>query len=132
MQKTLRVKVIVEGEAEGDLLVCRNPISPLGDIDPVRGVLKTREGEQHLKGKVLVFPFMRGSTVGSYVIYALKYYRKEPAAIIVSKAEPILVAGCVLAGIPLAESIGSNVVEEAMGFRKAKLVGDKNILVLES
>ncbi len=132
MQKTLKVKVIVEGNADGDLLVCRDPVSPLGDIDPVRGVLKTKEGEQNLKGKVLVFPFMRGSTVGSYVVYALKHYRKEPAAIIVSRAEPILITGCVLAGIPLAETVGSNVVEEAMGFRKARLVSVKKILVLES
>ncbi|MCE4619574.1 MAG: DUF126 domain-containing protein, partial [Desulfurococcales archaeon] len=48
----------------------------------------------------------RGSTVGSYTIYGLKYYGKAPTAIIVENdADPILVAGAVLAGIPLVDRV---------------------------
>lgn len=130
-EKKIRVKIINEGNAEGELLVYPNPISFLGEVDPKKGVLLGADKKEfEIKGKILIFPNTRGSTVGSYVIYALKYYNNAPSAIIVVKAEPILITGAILAGIPLAEGIDPKDIEEALKFRKARLNSESETLIL--
>ncbi|ADV65000.1 aconitase X swivel domain-containing protein [Desulfurococcus mucosus] len=88
-------------------------LSFLGEVDPVRGVVKTESGEVSIRGRVLVFKGGRGSTVGSYVIYAMRQQGSSPLCMVVKEAEPILIAGCVIAEIPLL------VVEDYEGFRDA-------------
>ncbi len=56
---------------------------------------------ESLKGKILIFPYSIGSTVGSWVIYALKRNNVAPSAIIVDKADMILASGCLISEIPL-------------------------------
>jgi predicted aconitase with swiveling domain len=121
MQKEFPIKILVEGSAEGELLVYERPISFLGEVDPKRGVIKAGREEIEIKEKILVFPHSRGSTVGSYVIYALKYYNTAPKAFIVKKAEPILITGCALADIPLAELKNDTDFNELKKYRKASL-----------
>lgn len=94
-----RVKSIIEGECRGNILVLDKYISFFGEIDPETGCLR---GESTcISNKVLVFRGSRGSTVGPYVVYALKKNSKAPTCIIVSEIEPMLVVGCVIAEIPL-------------------------------
>lgn len=59
-----------------------------------------------MSGKVLAFNYGKGSTVGSYVMYALSRSGHAPAAIINADAEPIIVIGAIMAGIPMIDSIG--------------------------
>ncbi|MEM4528695.1 MAG: DUF126 domain-containing protein [Desulfurococcaceae archaeon] len=101
MGKTFKVKEIVPGTCEGPPLVIDQYISFLGEVDPEKGVLKSNKGEISLKGKVLVFRGTRGSTVGPYIIYGLRLSGNNPVCMIVKEIEPILIAGCVLANIPL-------------------------------
>jgi predicted aconitase with swiveling domain len=54
-------------------------------------------------GKVLAFPHGKGSTVGSYVLYALKMNGLAPAAIINEEAEPIVALGAIMAGVPMVD-----------------------------
>ena len=54
-----------------------------------------------MAGSVLYFPHGKGSTVGSYVLYALRYNGKAPAALVNREAEPIIVVGAIIAGIPM-------------------------------
>jgi len=54
---------------------------------------------------VLVARASRGSTVGSYIIYALARKHGAPKAIVMEKAEPIVVTGCILASVPLIDGI---------------------------
>ncbi|HEU98178.1 MAG: aconitase X swivel domain-containing protein [Fervidicoccaceae archaeon] len=130
-EKEIKVKIIHGKSAEGDILAYPNPISFLGEVDPKRGViLGIGREELSLRGKVLIFPNTRGSTVGSYVLYALRYYGNAPSAIVVSKAEPILIVGAVLADIPLAEGVDSKSIEEASKFKKAVLDAERSVLRL--
>ncbi len=93
-----------EGIVEGRVVKVEHRLSFLGEVDPKEG--KLYDGRS-IAGKVLVIKGVRGSTVGSYVIYALKYYGKSPKAILVEEAsDPIVVAGCVMARIPHADSFG--------------------------
>jgi len=95
----INVKPLIDGDFKGEAVIIDNYISFYGEVDPVNGVHKP--SGKSIAGKVLVFKGGRGSTVGSYVIYALKKNGRNPCALIVEKAEPIIVTGAVLADIPL-------------------------------
>ncbi len=99
---------ISRGIGSGDLLVSPEPISFLSGVDPETGTVVEHghplEG-QSLAGRVLAFPYGKGSTVGSYVIYALKQNNLAPAAIINTEAEPIIAVGAIMAGIPMVDRL---------------------------
>jgi len=95
----LQVRVLVDGDCRAPLYLYNGYVSFFGEIDPVNGLHRaTGEG---ISGKAFAFKGGRGSTVGSYVIYALKYYGRQPACLVVEEVEPIIVTGCVMADIPL-------------------------------
>jgi predicted aconitase with swiveling domain len=104
----LKGRGISRGIGSGDLLVSPEPISFLSGVDPETGTVVERghplEG-QSLAGRVLAFPYGKGSTVGSYVIYALKQNNLAPAAIINTEAEPIIAVGAIMAGIPMVDRL---------------------------
>jgi predicted aconitase with swiveling domain len=50
---------------------------------------------------VLAFPYGKGSTVGSYVLYALTRNGHAPAAIVNAEAEPIIATGAIIGNIPM-------------------------------
>ncbi len=99
---------ISRGIANGDLLVSSEPISFLSGVDPKTGTVVEKghplEG-QSIAGCVLAFPYGKGSTVGSYVIYALKQNGLAPAAIINTEAEPIIAVGAIIAGVPMVDRL---------------------------
>jgi predicted aconitase with swiveling domain len=106
----LRLRGLVEGEAEAPVLARLTPISFYGEVDPDTGALHGT-GET-IAGKILVTSGTRGSTVGPYILYALAKAGKKPAAIVVEQAEPLLVAGAVMAETPLAEGLPRSVIEK--------------------
>ena len=117
---------ISRGRGTGELLVSSEPISFLSGVDPETGVVVERghplEG-QSVTGKVLVFPHGKGSTVGSYVIYALKQNGVAPAAIINQEAEPIIAVGAIIAGIPMVDRLPPEFYKLPPG-RKVTVNGD--------
>lgn len=54
-------------------------------------------------GTVLAFDYGKGSTVGSYILYALARNGKGPAAIINTEAEPIVAVGAIIGNIPMVD-----------------------------
>lgn len=104
----IRGRRISRGQGEGPLLVSLAPLSFLSGVDPASGIIVEKghplKGEC-ISGKVLAFPFGKGSTVGSYVIYALSQNGHAPAAIINSDAEPIIATGAIIGGIPMIDHI---------------------------
>ncbi|MCE4617184.1 MAG: DUF126 domain-containing protein [Desulfurococcales archaeon] len=104
------LKVIVEGSdnLEGEILVFNHPISFLGDFDPKTGEVKDPNSPHHgktVKEKIIAIPAGRGSTVGSYIIYAMAKNGTAPKAILAGKAEPIIITGAVISNLPLAEGL---------------------------
>ena len=104
----LKGRVINPGKAEGIALVSPEPIGFYGGIDMKTGRVIEKnhplEGES-VKGKILVFPCGKGSTVGSYVIYGLKKNGVAPKAIVNKETETIVATGVILAGIPCVDQI---------------------------
>jgi len=99
---------IAKGQGAGPLLVSPEPISFLSGVDPATGIIVEKghplQGEC-ITGKVLAFPYGKGSTVGSYVLYALSQNGHAPAAIINNEAEPIIATGAIIGRIPMIDRI---------------------------
>ena len=104
-----RGRGIARGHASGELLVSPEPISFLSGVNPDTGEIVEKghplEGK-NISGKVLAFDHGKGSTVGSYVIYALSRNGHAPVAIVNAEAEPIIATGAIMGGIPMIDQIG--------------------------
>ena len=101
-------RTISRGVATGEALVLEAPLSFLGGIDPATGRVKDRATgafNKTVRGRVLVFPTGKGSTVGSYVIYQLKVNGKGPVAIVNETTETIVATGAIMAKIPLVDKV---------------------------
>jgi hypothetical protein len=104
----LRGRVIYDGSAEGAALVSSSPISFYGGVDPQSGKIIEHGHElrgRSVKGRVLVFPYGKGSTVGSYILYRLKKRGLAPSAIINEKCETIVAVGAIISSIPCVDEI---------------------------
>jgi len=98
-------RAINPGFARGEALVSRSPVSFLGDIND-DGIFTVGELRGFcVAGKILIFPFGRGSTVGSYVLLKLKKRGVAPLAIINKESESIIAIGAIIADIPLVDSV---------------------------
>jgi len=101
-------RAIYAGEAEGDALVTSQPISFYGGVDPASGEVIERGHElqgECVKGRVLVFPHGKGSTVGSYILYRLSKSGAAPSAIVNEKCETIVAVGAIISEIPCVDMI---------------------------
>ena len=81
-----------------EVIVYLKPISYLGDLDPVSGLLKDVGS---ISGRILVYPGAVGSTVGSYILYGLRTNNVSPLALITWNLDPVTIIGAILAQIPL-------------------------------
>lgn len=132
MAKILKGRSIYSGKAEAEALVTKMGISFFGGIDPENGVVVERGHElegQSITGKVLVFPAGKGSTVGSYTLYRLKYNSKAPAAIVNRECEPITAVGCILAEIPCVDKVP---LEELASGQILLVDGDNGVVEIVS
>ncbi|KUK35779.1 MAG: Uncharacterized protein XD66_1515, partial [Thermacetogenium phaeum] len=112
--KVLKGRKIVEGIAEGEALVTRDPISFMGSINPKTGYVIERGHEiegQCLKGKILVFPSAKGSTGGSYMLYDLVRNGVGPAGIVNAEADSVVVIGAIVADLPMVDRINIAEIE---------------------
>jgi len=127
----LKGRKIVGGNAEGELIVSQRPLSFLGGVDPETGIVTDAESDikgQSIAGKILAFPRGKGSTVGSYVIYALKKNGKAPKAIIVGEAETIVATGAIIANIPMVDGIDVSKLRTGSRVRVNAEAGEIEIL----
>ncbi|MFN3803628.1 MAG: aconitase X swivel domain-containing protein [Pyrobaculum sp.] len=95
----LRPVVRGAGRLSAEVVRIATPVSFLGDLDPESGKLLGVE----IAGKILSLPYVKGSTVGPYVLWSISKRKKAPVAIVAKKIDLMLVTACVLAEIPLFE-----------------------------
>ena len=92
---------ISKGCAEGEALVCRQPIGFNFGIDLATGIITEYNHElfgKSIKDKILLFPHGKGSTGGSYVVYQLAKNKTGPKAIINMTTETIIAVGAIMGG----------------------------------
>lgn len=129
----LKGRGISKGAAEGEALVSTDAISFFGGLDPKTGMIIDKghalEGKC-VKGKVLVFPRGKGSTVGSYVMLQLKKNGCAPCAIINEEAEPIIVVGAIISGIPMVDKLEGGAYAKIKDGMKVKVDGSGGEITL--
>jgi predicted aconitase with swiveling domain len=104
----IRGRGIARGRGEGPLLVSPAPLSFLSGVDPATGTIVEKGHPLQgrcIAGKVLAFPYGKGSTVGSYVLYALSRNGHAPAAMVNTEAESIIATGAIIGKIPMIDHI---------------------------
>jgi len=117
------LRTLSQGDAQGELLISSQALSFYGGMDLESGQVSEAghplEGVS-LKDKVVVFPTGKGSTVGSYALYRLASNRLAPAALVLERAEPIVVTGAILAELPCVDGVEIASLEEAVEELKAR------------
>ena len=101
-------RIIKKGKAEGIALVSKTPVSFFGCIDPKTGVVSEKGHElfgRSVKDTILVVPYGKGSTVGSYALYRMKKEGTAPKALINQECEPIVAVGAIISDIPCVDRI---------------------------
>lgn len=93
----LKAVVGGKGRVSAPVVKLSSPVSFLGDLDPETGRLAGFD----VAGRIVALPFVKGSTVGPYVLWSAAKKGKAPLAIVAEKPDLMLVTACVLAGVPL-------------------------------
>ena len=104
----LKGRIISKGVAEGEALTTTQPISFYGGVDPETSEILEKGHElqgKRIKGKILVFPNGKGSTVGSYTLYRLKKGGVAPAGMINMECETVVAVGAIISEIPCVDEI---------------------------
>lgn len=104
----LKGRIINKGLVEGEALVTKDPISFYGGVDPETGEISDIDNELNgvsIKGKILVFPYGKGSTVGPYTIYQLSKLDTGPCGMINEECETIVAVGAIISEIPTVDKI---------------------------
>jgi predicted aconitase with swiveling domain len=129
----IRGRGITKGHGAGPMLVSLEPVSFLSGVDPMTGTIVEKghplQGE-NIAGKILAFPYGKGSTVGSYVLYALSENGHAPAAIVNAEAEPIIATGAIIAKIPMIDRINIPIKRLKSGVY-AEVNGDNGEMLYE-
>ncbi len=116
---------LVAGRATGPIAASEVPVS-VARIDPESGILHEAghplDG-RNLAGTVLVCPTGKGSSSGSYVLLNLARRGLAPAAIVAMQADAVLIAGAVLAGIPLVSGCAQSALRGLVDLAPASVDG---------
>jgi cis-L-3-hydroxyproline dehydratase len=92
-------QLIVAGSGRGSALTTTVPLSFWGGVDAESGEIIDRShplSGETVRGKVLVLPHGRGSCSGSGVILESIRNQSAPAAIVMSRVDPIIALGSIL------------------------------------
>jgi uncharacterized protein len=100
----IKAKAVSKGIVEGRAMVSMMPISFTGGMDPDTGVIREPghdlEG-QSVAGKILVFPYGKGSTTGSWQFYVAFKRGVAPVGIINRQAEGVVAVSAIITGTPM-------------------------------
>jgi hypothetical protein len=110
----LKGRIISRGVAEGQALTTTQPISFYGGVDPETSEILEKGHElqgKRIKGKILIFPNGKGSTVGSYTLYRLKKGGVAPAGIINRDCETVVAVGAIISEIACVDQIDISKIE---------------------
>jgi predicted aconitase with swiveling domain len=130
---TLKGRKVVPGHARGEAVVSAEPVSFIGGVDPLTGVV-TEPGHPLegvcLAGKVLVYPTGKGSTGGSYRIYDMAVHRTGPIAFVQLQSEPIATIGAIMGNMPVVDCLDRNPIEVIATGDTVEVDGDRGLVIV--
>jgi len=112
----------VAGDARGEALVTREPLSFWGGLNPETGEIIDRRHSlsgEIVTGRVLVLPYSKGSSTTSTILLEAIRAQTAPAAIISSLPDPMLALGSIVAAELYHRSVPVVFVDEA-DFRRLR------------
>jgi len=125
--KEIKGRVISKGEAAGEVILSRKNFSFLGDVDVETGVVVAEDSDikgQSISNKIFIFPYGRGSTVGTYSILTMKKNGVAPSAIINKESDAIIAVGAIISAIPLIDKLEKDPFELFKDGDKIKIKND--------
>ncbi|MEM1513394.1 MAG: DUF126 domain-containing protein [Candidatus Thermoplasmatota archaeon] len=111
----MKGRTIYPGKVRGEAIVSKEAFSFYGSVDTKTGIIIDKNSPiygKSIKDKIFVFPCGKGSTVGSYVIYALKKNGNAPKAIINRETETIVATGAIISAIVCVDGINIDVIKD--------------------
>ena len=107
MLEVYKGRGVSKGSEEGEALVTTESLSFFGSVDPDSGIVTERGHELYgisISCKILVMPNSKGSTASTWAMCRLYENSVSPAAIIIGKADTILISGATIAQIPCVDN----------------------------
>ena len=135
-KKIFRCRKIADGVACGPALISPDSIC-FYMVSPDTGMIVEQDHAakgQSIAGKVIIFPSGKGSSVVQMDgLYKLQLKGFQPKAMIIEKAETVLVATAIILGIPLVdrvedafyEAVGNGDMVEVDAFKEVVYLTDK-------
>jgi uncharacterized protein len=124
---------VVPGYAKGEAVVTTEPVSFIGGVNPLTGVV-TEPGHQlegiSLAGKVLVYPTGKGSTGGSFRIYDMAVHHTGPIAFVQIQSEPIATIGAIMSNMPVVDALNQNPIEVIVTGDVVEVDADKGLVTV--
>ncbi|HHX70397.1 MAG TPA: DUF126 domain-containing protein [Gallicola sp.] len=111
MNKKVKGRVVSSGIAEGEALICTEPIGFNFGVNLDTGEILEKNHSLEgisIKDKILIFPYGKGSTGGSYVVYAISKNKTGPRAMINLNTETIIAVGAIMGKIPVMDHLEEN------------------------
>jgi predicted aconitase with swiveling domain len=102
------VKMVIDGVAEGELVVSRQPFSFFGGFDFHSGRVVDPKSDIYgmsLSGKVFAFPRGKGSSSSAGVLLEALRQDTAPAAVVNMESEKILAVGAIVAQVMYERSV---------------------------
>ncbi|MDP2932068.1 MAG: DUF126 domain-containing protein [Chloroflexota bacterium] len=93
---------ITSGVAEGEAMVTKEAFGFSHGLEPYTGRINDEYHEwlgQNARGKVLVFPYGKGSTSGGLYILESVKHGNAPAAVINVEVDPVIAGGFIMAKV---------------------------------
>ncbi|MEM2735566.1 MAG: DUF126 domain-containing protein [Candidatus Bathyarchaeia archaeon] len=135
----LKGRGLVPGRAEGEALVSPMAFGFWHGIDPRTGEIVDERNPlrgKNAAGKVLVFPYGRGSTGGSSVFLEAVRCKAAPCAIVNIESEPIVTIGALMAkefygrSIPIVDRLDRNPLEVIESGDMVVVDGDRGEVIV--
>ena len=136
----LKGNPVIKGRASGPALVTKMPMNFTASFTKPKNLLpfwralvqdsKHELFDKNIKGSIFVYPATIGSTYTGMVLLEAMYQGAAPAAIIVQNADPLLVAGSILAdvwfdkGKPVVEYPSEDIFDKIKTGARVEVNGD--------
>ncbi len=131
--RVLRFRRGYGNAVEGELIVSAQGFNARYDMDLQKGVF-TRLGHdlhgESVKGKIFVFATPKGGIATSWALANIRQHGLAPLALVCRRANPVVVQGAVLAGIPIADSFDLDPVESLKTGQRARLDPEQGVLTV--
>jgi predicted aconitase with swiveling domain len=133
-KEVLAGRSISPGFVEGVAIVSRDPIVFNLGIDAESGIIVEKghdlEG-QSVQGKILVFPYGKGSTGGAWTIFRMGVRKSGPLAMICQNAEVLTTIGSILGNIPVVDGFSPDQLQKIRTGDCLRVDGEKGIIEIQ-